>query len=444
MIGDNKQGRSCEQTMKIKQLTLTNFRRFAAFDIDFDPQLTVLVARNGAGKSSVLDAVATALGPFLTRLPKVSGINPKDTDFRVAADGKKPAYMRITATTDDGICWNRTEKRDKSQKTQADIPQGVGIKQLNDYVDQFVDAHNNDETFELPVFIYYGTGRGVFDIPQRKKGFGSEFSRFDAFKGALESRNNFKRFVEYFYFLEAQESKLQKEHRSFDIELPELKAIRGAMQRLMPEFSNPRGVYPAGIMVDWQTEAGSKPLRIEQLSDGYRTTLAMVMDIASRMAEANPDMTDPLATNGIVLIDEVDLHLHPGWQQHILTDLMRTFPQIQFIVSTHSAQVVTSVKPQCLRVIEWQGDQPELTPVRFSEGAEAQQVLLDVLGVEYLRPQQLQIVETLKRYQQLVEDDQWDTPEATALRQMLDNWGGEHEPELARLDMDIRLKALDR
>ena len=169
----------------------------------------------------------------------------------------------------------------------------------------------------------------------------------------------------------------------------------------------------------------------------------MVMDIASRMAEANPDMADALATRGIVLIDEVDLHLHPGWQQHILTDLMRTFPNIQFIVSTHSAPVVTSVKPECLRVIDWQDEQPKLIPVLFSEGAEAQQVLLDVLGVDELRPPQLAIVETLKKYQKMVESDQWDTPQAKALRQQLDKWGAEHEPELARLDIDIRLKALD-
>ena len=69
--------------MKIKKIQLTNFRRFADFTLDLDEPLIVLVARNGAGKSSVLDGIAIALGQFLTRLPGVSGINPKDTDFRV-------------------------------------------------------------------------------------------------------------------------------------------------------------------------------------------------------------------------------------------------------------------------------------------------------------------------------------------------------------------------
>jgi len=430
--------------VKIKTIKLNNFRRFEDFEINFNEQLTVLVARNGAGKSSILDAAATALGAFVTRLPKVTGLNPKEKDFRVFNDGRKPPYMRITSESYNGIKWDRTEKRDSSKKTSLEIPDALGIKALNDYVDHFVDLYNDDTNFQLPVFIYYGTGRGVFDIPQRKKGFGKVFSRFDAFNGSLESRTNFKRFVEYFYFLEDRENKLQKEKRSFDIELPELKAIRLAIHQLMKNFSNPRGADPAGIKVDWFDDDKVKELRIEQLSDGYRTTLAMTMDIAARMAEANPDTKDPLTTEGVVLIDEVDLHLHPGWQQHILTDLMRTFPKVQFIVSTHSPQVITSVKPECLRVIDWQGSLPSLLPVDFSEGAEAQQVLLDVLGLKSPRPEQLDIVKKLHQYQTMIEQNQWDLPEAIALRDELNRWGGSHEPELARLDMDIRLKELDR
>lgn len=430
--------------MKIKTLALSHYRRFTDFFMDFDANLTVLVAKNGAGKTSILDAVATSLGAFLTRLPKVSGYNPKETDFQVYPDGRRPPYMRIHCESFNGVQWDRTEKRDQSKKTADEIPEGLGVKQLNDYVDQFIDAENATQPYQLPVFIYYGTGRGVFDIPQRKRNFSKEFRRFDAFAGALESRTNFRSFVEYFYHLEEQENRLRNEKRSFDVEWPELKAIRQAVQRMLPAFSNPRSVHPAGIEVDWKPNGETKQLRIEQLSDGYRTTLAMVMDIAARMAEANPDMPDPLETEGVVLIDEVDLHLHPGWQQTILLDLMDTFKNVQFIVSTHSPQVISSVKPERLRVIDWQHDQPVLIPVDFSEGAEAQQVLLDVLGVKSPRVQKLEIVQKLQRYQVLVESGEWDTPEALKLRTELNEWGAEHEPELTRLDIDIRLRELDR
>ena len=429
--------------MKIKCLTLTHFRRFTNFEMDFHPQLTVLVARNGAGKSSILDAIATALGVFLTRLPKVVGLNPKETDFQVYANGQKPPYMRISCESTNGIKWDRTVKRDQTPKTAKEIPEALGVKALNDYVDQFIDAHNANQPYELPVFIHYGTGRAVFDVPTRKSGFGKDYQRFDALRVALESRANFRSFVEYFYSLEDIEAKKQKEARSFDVQIPELKAIRQAVQKMLPDFSNPRGAE-VGIQIDWTQGNQTTQLRIEQLSDGYRTTLAMVMDIAARMAEANPDMPDPLQTEGVVLIDEIDLHLHPGWQQTILLDLMRTFPNIQFIVSTHSPQVVSSVKPECLRVIDWHNEHPRLLPVLFSEGAEAQQVLLDVLGVKSPRVEKLEIVQTLKAYQTLVDNNQWDSEEALKLRQTLDQWGAGFEPELVRLDVDIRLQSLDR
>ena len=436
--------------MKIKHLKLTNYRRFSQFEIELHPQLTVLVARNGAGKSSILDAAATLLGSFVTRLPKVSGITFKDTDIQIS-EGKPKPYVRLLAIShpmkeSQGIHWDRTEKRDQTKKTAKAIPEAEGLKALNKYADEFVDADNDGQSYELPVFIYYGTGRGVFDLPQRTKGFAKEFRRFDSFAGSLESRANFKRFVEYFYALETRESDLQRAERSFDVELPELKAIRCAISKMMPEFANPESARPAGIQVDWQRigEYQSQKLRIEQLSDGYRTTLAMVMDIAARMAEANPDMDDPLLTSGMVLIDEVDLHLHPGWQQSILTDLTNTFPNIQFVVSTHSPQVVSSVKPESIRVIDWVEGEAVLRYVDFSQGAEAPQMLQDVLGLESLRPPELEIVKILNRYTELVESNQWDCPEALELRVKLNDWGAEHEPELMRLDMDIQLRELDR
>lgn len=430
--------------MKIKKLHLQHFRRFTDFSIEFDEKLTVLVARNGAGKSSVLDGLSILFGQFLTRLPDVKGLNPKDTDFQIFPDGSKPPFMRVSCESFNNLHWDRTEKRDKTAKTAKQIPSAHGVKQLNNYVDDLIDSDNEGVEYQLPVFIYYGTGRGVFDIPKRKRGFSKSFRRFDSFNGSLESKTNFRSFVEYFYSLEDIETKKQKEARSFDIEIPELKAIRKAVSIMMPEFSNPRLARPAGIAVDWNCEGIRKELKIEQLSDGYRTTLAMVMDIAARMAEANPAMSDPLKTEGVVMIDEVDLHLHPGWQQTILLDLMRTFENIQFIVSTHSPQVISSVKPDALRVIQWDNESPQIFPVSFSEGAEAQQMLIDVLGVSKPRVDRLQIVQDLEKYRAFVEQDQWDSEEAKLLKMKLYDWGGEFEPELSKLEIDVRLKEWER
>lgn len=428
--------------MRIKRLKLINFRHFEEFSVQFHENLTVLVARNGAGKSSVLDSIATALGVFLSRLPGVSGISPKASDFRVLPDLAKPPYMRIECETFDGTVWDRTERRDQSKKTLSQIKQGFGHKDLTDIVDVFIDAFNEGAEFTLPVLLYYGTGRGVFDVPQRKRGFRKAFSRFDSFDGSLESRANFRRFVEYFYSLEDIEAREKAERKDFSHQRPELRAIRAALQRFMPEFSNIRSSYPAGLMVDWSSGEVVKQLLIEQLSDGYRTTLAMILDIASRMAEANPDAGDPLDTPGVVLIDEVDLHLHPGWQQRIVIDLRKTFPNIQFIMTTHSPQVVSTVPPESIRIIEWAEGVPEVHFVEFSEGAESQQVLNDVLGVDS-RAGTLEIVGILEKYKELVSNGFGKSDNAAELRAVLNEWGAGNEPELIRLDMDMRLQELD-
>lgn len=433
--------------MKIKSLKLTNFRCFEDFEIPFDEHMTVLVARNGQGKTSILDAIALCLGPALTRF-QVPGNNIKETDLRVEEYDKNEAllspYVRVACESFNELRWDRTKKRDKKKSTEKQIPNSLGLKSLHAYVDAITDARQEKQPYQLPIFLFYGAGRGVFDIPLRTKGFGKAYTRIAALKDGLDSRTDFRRFVDYFYQLEHRELQQKDEVQNWYYELPELKAIRQALKRANIGFSNPKSLHPAGITLDWEMEGGNtKRLRLEQFSDGYRTTLAMIMDIASRMAEANPAMNDPLQTEGIILIDEVDLHLHPGWQQRILNDLQRAFPNAQFIVSTHSPQVLSTVKADCIRALEWQDGTPKLVPIDFSLGAEAQQILNTILDVP-ARPQELEIVKCLNRYEALVNDDKWDSEEALELRQELDSWGHGFEPELAALDIDINLKALDR
>lgn len=104
--------------MKIANIRLTNFRCFDEFSVDFDPRLTVLIARNGRGKSTLLDAVALALGPFLTRLPGIKGLSFKKTDFRIDENGDQPSYMRVSCTSTTGITWDRTERRDLTKNVR--------------------------------------------------------------------------------------------------------------------------------------------------------------------------------------------------------------------------------------------------------------------------------------------------------------------------------------
>lgn len=416
--------------MKIKNLRLTNFRCFDSLNVQFEKQLTVLAALNGGGKSTLLDAIAIGLGPFLTRLPKVKGISPKETDFRVLPGGERPPYMRIELETYEGLSWDRITRRDKTQV----VKDQKGLGDLNSYADSLVNDFINGENPTFPVIIYYGTGRGVFDAPQRRTGFQKDFTISDSYRNALEAKANFKQFFGYFYYLEDLERRAQKEHRNWDYQQPELAVIRESISRMMPDFKNPRSeLRPLRFLVDWEHESVVQQLRIEQLSDGYRTTLAMVMDIAARMAGANPLAKNILDSEGVVLIDEVDLHLHPKWQQTILPDLMRTFPRVQFIVSTHSPQVISTVEWDSIRVLT-EGE-VHYAP-KGTKGAEASRILKRVLGVD-VRPPEDENTQLLNSYLALVYADKWEDKKALSKRVQLDDIYAGEEPELTKADLYI-------
>ena len=146
---------------------------------------------------------------------------------------------------------------------------------------------------------------------------------------------------------------------------------------------------------------------------------------------------------GLVLIDEVEMHLHPLWQQTVLLDLQKTFPMVQFVVTTHSAQVLSSVPAESIRVLAWGKQFEGVRHVDFSLGANSYQLLQDIQNVSP-RQQSLPIVQDLKRYLQLVSEDAWDTPEALELRKKLDKWSKGKEPALMRADMDIRMRQFRR
>jgi predicted ATP-binding protein involved in virulence len=206
---------------------------------------------------------------------------------------------------------------------------------------------------------------------------------------------------------------------------------------MIPEVSNPRIDGTTGrFAVDTQDPNGTTiKLYLDQLSDGYLVMLAVVMDFALRLALANPPERpgdDVLASEAILSIDEVDLHLHPSWQQRVIPDLRRTFPNTQLILTTHSPQVTTTVPSSNLRILR--GSQLYSAPPG-TEGAEAQRLLEDAFQVN-ARPK-LPRAQELDEYLRLVNDRKWDTVHARELRRKLDEWSQGQEPRLLEADLQI-------
>lgn len=354
--------------MRLKTLRLHNFRRFKGTLVcEMHGSLTVFAANNGAGKTSILDAIALAFGPFLTRLPKISGNAPVDSDVCIHREKDQP-FALIGAQTygkkdgsvndevlDTSITWDRIKRLTRSNSRFRKPQEALGDYQIrgyadiNDRADYFVS--NVESKILFPILAYYGTGRAVIDVPQRRRGFGKEFPRFQAYADCLNPKTNFRKLFEYFYYLEDLERREKEQVKDWGYENTQLAAIRMAINSFLPEYANPRTeLKPLRFMVDSTKDGCAYDIKL--LSDGYKTSLAMVMDIAMRMVEANPEMgREALNSPGIVLIDEIELHLHPSWQQRIIPDLQRTFPNVQFICTTHSPQVLSTVKVESIRII---------------------------------------------------------------------------------------------
>ena len=431
--------------MKLRSVHAENFRAIRSLTVPLDPALTVLVGNNGHGKTSLLAAIAVGLGVIPTILAGRGGISFRKSDGRY---GTSRTWVEIDAWDvahgANSIQWLRlfTERGGIFLRLPPDLPSGSF--NVRDYSIALNSKIETAPATTIPVFAFYDTDRAVFDIPERKRGFQSEFHRFNAYVDALARKTSFKALVEWFYASENRELRLQRDQLDYSLRLPALESVRRAITAMLPDVSNPHIEYPAQFVVQRAASSGrGEKLALDQLSGGYRIVLALAADLALRMALANPHLEDPLQSEAIVLIDEIELHLHPEWQQRILDDLRRTFPNAQFIVSTHSPAVLTTVEPHHIVHLIATADgvvaEQETGP---TFGAKAGDVLASVMGVEQ-RPPANPFTQKLAVYQAMITDDAGDTPEAKTLRAELEQLSRD-DPALAASDVEIAHRRLMR
>ena len=420
--------------MKLKCVEIENYRAIERLDLALDPNLTVLFGDNGHGKTSVLGAIAVGLGIIPLLLPDVAGIGFLKSDRR----GRRPLQVALTSTA--GVVWRRRVAGAGERKTTA-------RRELKEMIDAIVaaDREEADPPRDLPIVAFYDTDRAVThrasaDAPALQRDAGKAFSRYAALDGALSTRTSFREFFAWFYAMENAELRAQRNGASIQSEA--LNAVRRAIAALLPGVSEPRvELDPLRFVVSVRSDTGKESgkveeLALDQLSGGYRITLALAADLARRMAQGNPHLDDPLQSEAVVLIDEVELHLHPSWQQRILTDLRRTFPNTQFIVSTHSPQVLTTVNPRhVVQLAREDGRIVAGSASGWTYGAEAGDVLSAVMGVDQ-RPDNA-FTRKLARYRRLIGDGRGESAEALGLRRELDALSPD-DPALDRADVEIR------
>ena len=417
--------------MKLQKVTIENYRAIERLELRLHPQLTALHGDNGHGKTSVLGAIAVGLGSILRLLPDVGSIDFLKTDRR----GLQPHLVELVTT--DGLVWQRRKSFGGSTPAGSvrhiatvTLPHSgnptYGLRKLREVIGDIVAADlEGKPRIDLPIVAFYDTDRAVLDVPQRRRRRSGrrDFSRYAALEGALSVRSNFRDFFNWFDAKEGEELRGKRDARNFDYQLKELNAVRGAIAAMVPGISRPRTTRnPTRFVVSAELPDGEAELEIGQLSGGYRIMLALAADLARRMAQGNPHRDDPLQSEAIVLIDEVDLHLHPSWQQRVLPDLMRTFPKAQFIVSTHSPQVLTTVKPEHIVSLYREGDNIVAGGAGAATyGAKAGYVLATAMGVnERPSAEHNEFVNKLERYNQLVYAGRGESEDALTLRKELE------------------------
>lgn len=385
--------------MKIKNISMNNYRGIRSLSMDIDENLNIFMGMNGAGKSSVLDGVAIMLSWIVSRI-RHAGSSGRHIAEKDIFNGESSSLIELCCTyLGEDLKWSLVKNRVGHFDFARGVKTDLGMLSAKTKELQKKIAHFN-EKLNIPLFVYYPVNRAVLDIPLRirKK---HKFNLMAAFDGALTSGANFRTFFEWFREREDLENEdwkimgtmirdgvLDKEHPLH--EDLQLKEVKNALSLFLPEFKN---LTVRRNPLRMEVEKNGNTMTVEQLSDGEKCLIALVGDLARRMSIANPMRGNPLAGKGIVLIDEIDLHLHPKWQRMIVPKLRDVFPNCQFMITTHSPHVITHVKPENIFMLYETETKEGIKAERPIEsyGKNVDRVLEDLMGLETTRPDEVNL-----------------------------------------------------
>lgn len=434
--------------MRIQQLTLANFRGFEQVELDFERDVTLIAGVNGVGKSGVLYALAVV---FSRLLPEFTPSTSKAINFTnedicygkqvldvsaqvvVAEQVCHCGIQRVIESDESGDQWNQfwlSKKQSEAEKQSfADM---INYRTLTGDL----DAGRIETTKMLadqkakqqqPIVILFSPRR---HLPGRPKALPQTkaFAIANAYGYALHDREVELR--EIMHWFRVVESGGSTAHRHGAMILDKLREV---ITSFIPEFSNLH--IEEMPTLRFMVEKNGTPLVLNQLSDGERGLLAMLFDITRRLSIANPELADPIGEGtAIILIDEIELHLHPLWQRQVLRRFKEIFRNCQFIATTHSPLVISEVEARCVRFLD-RDDKEKIFVSVPSEayGLDANRVLEEFMGT---RVRNQDIDKRLEDLFELIDDE--DFPAAWKAIQELRIKLGSNDPELTRASSLIK------
>ena len=360
--------------MRVTSLKLANLRVIEAAEFRFQPGFNLIVGVNGVGKTSMLDALRVCLSALVKHANRLRA--PVEAfavdDIRVGADAMGVECGVRIGEAEYHYLIHRPREPSAPQKRKAGMPR----EQIHDTPGKatFLGAApvpvTGREPGGRPLAVLFSTNRAV---PSERAPGKSVSAGGIAAACADAFANRELRLGEFAAWMRVQGA-LKSERGAARRALA---AFADVVPRFLPGYANLR-VHGDGrpkLLID----RGTTTVSVRQLSDGERGTLALVLDLTRRLAQANPETSDPAAeAEAVVLIDEIDLHLHPKWQRQIVHNLRAAFPRCQFIATTHSPQVIGEVEHERIQII---GDGQVYSPTH-SYGVDSSRVLEEVMGSE--------------------------------------------------------------
>lgn len=342
--------------MRIDTLHIKNFKGFEDEEFHLDPHFTVFIGDNGAGKTTVLEAICHVISMFFyemdiskSMINKFELINSKYAR-RQTIEGQPIPQLPTEILVKKGEVNGEQLSWYNRLKAIMILPVGGGSYEQSPNIAAKASAMMIEKRktgkVTLPVLSYYSTKRywqKEGEIPYMKQEEGIQM----AYPGCLSEASNSLNFLSWY---KTYEDEIKKFDQPLDKAL--LGALKEAIISMIPEgrWEDFSFSFKDDDLIGTYSDAnGTKnKLGFSQLSDGYRNIIGMVADIAYRCINLNPHLRENAVkeTPGIVLIDELDQHLHPNWQRRIVADLKRAFPKVQFVATTHSPFIVQSLKAE--------------------------------------------------------------------------------------------------
>lgn len=430
--------------MRINKIHIINYKNFEKIEVhEIDDHVNIFIGVNGAGKTAILDALAVAAGSYLSKIDKATAKPISREDARLIAtevgstidvQPQYPVAIRAKGTIDNNrLEWARGLNGELNKTTVKEAKEIISVGA--EYQDMI---RNGDHELILPMISYYDTSRLHRKKAEWNKTLAGKSSRLDGYIDALTSGTNEKQLFKWL-----KKMTLLKLESESDI--PELTAVLKATEKFYESGNqNIKNVNIRFSVKDDEpivkyVNIGDNSiieLPLHLLSDGTRIAITMVADIAHRMAKLNPHLFERvMETPGIILIDEIDMHLHPSWQTKIIDSLTRVFPNIQFFLTTHSPIIISHTRGKNLFVLDKISGVIE--PLTYSYGKGANSILREIMGVEE-RP--IPILEKIKNINDYI--DQQNLVRATELIDQLTQILGETDQEVVKVKTSVDLEKL--